>query len=677
MGVVQLGGSSLRKLSRIALVAFMWTLLTPILTAYIWHVFFTYGTMKEAVTVYKRLANPVDFFKDLVIGSFLSALILCLGLSAAAFREFIVNNNDLLNFANDQQGNNENNSDSDSDADSDDMMMLHQANQVRPVMDDFTDEDDDAQQNQDQDQQVPDQAMPLQPAPNAQANAVQDNNREVDFEELVGLAGPISTLFESFIVVLASNTIFLTFAVYIPLLTGKLFFKIQGISSPFNQNDFITINIIHVAVGYVIFSVLALCWIIFASLYSKYLRRTPDTFTRVSVKLIRYVYTFLKIVAMINVNFVISPFYCGLVLNMVSAEFFDKSIQARIDQLKAEILSGFIIHWVLGISFLFQISFLVKTLREVLHPRVLNFLNNPDDPNFSYLREIVRTPIHLQVRRLLMAFASFAVLLFCLVRAPLKLSRNISPSTFPLVISFADPLVQASIDLMLFWILSHVGIENLRPKLYIKLFLQRWLEEVGKILDLTDFLFGEDEQQNQDEMPEQQSPQWSFSIRIVILLFLAWCTLLIVITAFILTPLIIGRTIFGALPITKTLSNDLYLHILGLYAIIGVGYIVHYLVKQAQQHQLKDFVVKMLQYLFTGLKFAVLALLWFVIVPVLIGIAFEMTFIIPLLVPVNKTPILFLSETWALGVFGLGLYIRIVFLLNIQPLKQELERVRL
>lgn len=72
-----------------------------------------------------------------------------------------------------------------------------------------------------------------------------------------------------------------------------------------------------------------------------------------------------------------------------------------------------------------------------------------------------------------------------------------------------------------------------------------------------------------------------------------------------------------------------------------------------------------------------LLFLWFIMVPVLIGVALEMTFIIPLTVAVNKTPLLFLTETWALGVFCMGVYIRLVFLLDVQPLKGELEQVPL
>jgi E3 ubiquitin-protein ligase MARCH6 len=45
----------------------------------------------------------------------------------------------------------------------------------------------------------------------------------------------------------------------------------------------------------------------------------------------------------------------------------------------------------------------------------------------------------------------------------------------------------------------------------------------------------------------------------------------------------------------------------------------------------------------------VLLSLWIFVIPVLIGLLFELLVIVPLRVPVNKSPVFLLYQDWALG----------------------------
>lgn len=114
---------------------------------------------------------------------------------------------------------------------------------------------------------------------------------------------------------------------------------------------------------------------------------------------------------------------------------------------------------------------------------------------------------------------------------------------FPLVISFADPLVQASLDLLLFWIIGNIGLA-INPKQIVRKFYQRWFEVVGDRLGLTTYLFGKDHEEgvmhDQPQIQEEDDDDYEkgpfFPIQIATLILLAWSTLLVIITTFITVP---------------------------------------------------------------------------------------------------------------------------------------------
>lgn len=151
--------------------------------------------------------------------------------------------------------------------------------------------------------------------------------------------------------------------------------------------------------------------------------------------------------------------------------------------------------------------------------------------------------------------------------------------------------MQACIDLTLFWILSQVGADNVRPRSYVKTFLTKWCEEMGQFLGLSNYLFDEevDDETAQESMP-------AFVLKIAVLLFFAWCTMLLLMTIFITVPLSVGRFAFSFVPVSRTSSNDMYLHILGLYIIAGIAYLCYYLYKQAQQTHVSTFVLQLVRY---------------------------------------------------------------------------------
>lgn len=151
------------------------------------------------------------------------------------------------------------------------------------------------------------------------------------------------TFFETFAFVIVANATFITCCGYIPVVCGRLLFKLVPTiySLP---TDAMLQNVALLGTGYAILFLVSLVWITCASLYAKLTNSQPDAYTRVVVRLLSYLYTFLKVAVMINVNFIVGPVFCGLVINIGTAEFFDKTVQQRFEGIKDDVISAFFMY---------------------------------------------------------------------------------------------------------------------------------------------------------------------------------------------------------------------------------------------------------------------------------------------------------------------------------------------
>lgn len=126
------------------------------------------------------------------------------------------------------------------------------------------------------------------------------------------------------------------------------------------------------------------------SVLHKFLDIEYDPITKTTLNIINYIYIFVKVGVMIQMNFLIVPTFLGILVDFVTVDFFDATIAQRIEYFKYEYISAIGLHWLLGVVFLVQFSMTVKILREFLRKGVLFFINNPDDPQFNYIREVIK-----------------------------------------------------------------------------------------------------------------------------------------------------------------------------------------------------------------------------------------------------------------------------------------------
>ncbi|XP_009768208.1 probable E3 ubiquitin ligase SUD1 isoform X2 [Nicotiana sylvestris] len=451
----------------------------------------------------------------------------------------------------------------------------------------------------------------------------------------------------------------------------------------------------------------------------------PSLF-RQFVAAMRHLMTMIKVAFLLVIELGVFPLMCGWWLDVCTIRMFGKSITQRVEFFSVSPLASSLVHWVVGIVYMLQISIFVSLLRGVLRNGVLYFLRDPADPNYNPFRDLIDDPVHKHARRVLLSVAVYGSLIVMLVYLPVKLAMQMAPSIFPLDISVSDPFTEIPADMLLFQICIPFAIEHFKLRTTIKSLLRYWFTAVGWALGLTDFLLprpednGGQENGNGDQgrvewfqavhgvpdralagfapdnrarhaaantnfvedydTDEQADTEYAFVLRIVLLLVVAWMTLLLFNSALIIVPISLGRALFNSLPllpITHGIKcNDLYAFVIGSYAIWTAIAGVRYSIDQIRTRRVTVLMNQIWKWCVIVLKSSALLSIWILIIPVLIGLLFELLVIVPMRVPIDESPVFLLYQDWALGLIFLKIWTRLVMLDHMMPLVDESWRLK-
>ncbi|OVA15870.1 zinc finger protein [Macleaya cordata] len=445
----------------------------------------------------------------------------------------------------------------------------------------------------------------------------------------------------------------------------------------------------------------------------------------------RHLLTMVKVAFLLVIELGVFPLMCGWWLDICTIRMLGKTIAQRVEFFSFSPLASSLVHWVVGIVYMLQISIFVSLLRGVLRNGVLYFLRDPADPNYNPFRDLIDDPVHKHARRVLLSVAVYGSLIVMLVFLPVKLAMRLAPSIFPLDILVSDPFTEIPADMLLVQICIPFAIEHFKLRATIKALLRQWFTAVGWALGLNDFLLPRPEDTGRQETgnmerndrlhdvnrggvgqqdralvalvaaedpnrtphalrnsdvaeeydgDEQADSEYGFVLRIVLLLVLAWMTLLLFNSALIVVPISLGRTLFNAiplLPITHGIKcNDLYAFIIGSYVIWTVLAGARYCMEHVKTGRARILLNQILKWFNIGLKSSALLSIWIFIIPVMIGLLFELVVIVPMRVPVDESPVFLLYQDWALGLIFLKIWTRLVMLDHMTPLVDESWRLK-
>ncbi|KAI3704055.1 hypothetical protein L1987_74262 [Smallanthus sonchifolius] len=229
----------------------------------------------------------------------------------------------------------------------------------------------------------------------------------------------------------------------------------------------------------------------------------PSLF-RQFVAAMRHLMTMIKVAFLLVIELGVFPLMCGWWLDVCTIRMFGKSMAQRVDFFSASPLASSLIHWVVGIVYMLQISIFVSLLRGVLRTGVLYFLRDPADPNYNLFRDLIDDPVHKHALRVLLSVTVYGSLIVMLVFLPVKLAMRMAPSVFPLDITsvFAEYLIhftEIPANMLLFQICIPFAIEHFKLKATIKSLLHYWFTAVGWALGLTNYLLPSPEDDNEQE----------------------------------------------------------------------------------------------------------------------------------------------------------------------------------
>ncbi|KAF7144183.1 hypothetical protein RHSIM_Rhsim05G0086900 [Rhododendron simsii] len=448
------------------------------------------------------------------------------------------------------------------------------------------------------------------------------------------------------------------------------------------------------------------------------LAETIPILFRQFVAAMRHLMTMIKLAFLLVIELGVFPLMCGWWLDICTIRMFGKSIAQRIDFFSVSPLASSLVHWGVGIVYMVQISIFVSLLRGVLRKGVLYFLRDQTDPNYNPFRDLIDDPMHKHARRVLLSVAVYGSLIVMLVFLPVKIAVRMAPSIFPLDVSVSDPFTEIPADMLLFQICIPYAIKHFKSRVTIKSILLYWFTVVGWALGLTDFLLprledngglenGNGEPARQDrpgghaaddlnrgrlvlantDLEEEydgdepaDSERYVFVLQIVLLLVMAWMTLLIVNSALVVVPVSIGRTLFNRIPLLPVTHgvkcNDLYSFAIGVYIIWTALAGARYSIEHVKTRRAKVLLKQIWKWCVIILKSSALLSIWVFVIPVLIGLLFELLVIVPMRVPVDESPVFLLYQDWALGLIFLKIWTRMVMLEQMVPLVDEGWRVK-
>ncbi|EPS64281.1 hypothetical protein M569_10499, partial [Genlisea aurea] len=202
----------------------------------------------------------------------------------------------------------------------------------------------------------------------------------------------------------------------------------------------------------------------------------------------RHLMTMIRVAFLLVIELGVFPLMCGWWLDVCTIRLFGKTLSQRVEFFSVSPLASSLVHWVVGIFYMLQISIFVSLLRGVLRNGVLYFLRDPADPNYNPFRDLIDDPVHKHARRVLLSVAVYGSLIVMLVFLPVKLAMRMFPSIFPLDISVSDPFTEIPADMLLLQICIPFAIEHFKLRRTLKSLLGYWFAAVGWTLGLTDYL---------------------------------------------------------------------------------------------------------------------------------------------------------------------------------------------
>lgn len=538
---------------------------------------------------------------------------------------------------------------------------------------------------------------------------------ELTWERLLGLDGSLVFLEHVFWVV-SLNTLFILVFAFCPYHIGH--FTAVG----FKLKDYVAAShfdgLLTTLCGYVVIGVCLVLLHALASLGS--LRRAK--------RVLGLCYVVVKVSLLMVLEVGVFPLVCGWWLDVCSLSLFDATLKDREASFRMAPGTSMFIHWLVGMVCVFYFASFILLLREVLRPGVLWFVRNLNDPDFNPIQEMIHLPILRHTRRFLASMVIIGTIVIVMMWIPVRMVKKFWPAFLPyhVVLSSDTPVSELPLELLLLQVVFPALLEQGHTRIWLKKVIKVWCIVVSWWLDIRSYLLGDVQQseaRHADEgdqegagpvpanehvqdppaaRPEAANANFQrgalgaehqallhggggptgfqpyfrpglFPLRMICLLVLI-CTSLSIASIIALTvPVWVGRKLFN-LWHGDVKIHELYTFAWGLYACWLVIRLITVVLSWIPQGR-NAVMTKLKLWATMGGKMLIAMSIILGIIPLLLGLLFELIVIAPIGVPLYQSPISFLWQDWALGILHTKIICAITMMGPNWWLKEVIEHV--
>ncbi|KAH9849834.1 hypothetical protein C2E23DRAFT_837455 [Lenzites betulinus] len=200
-----------------------------------------------------------------------------------------------------------------------------------------------------------------------------------------------------------------------------------------------------------------------------------------------------KVAAFIVIELVIFPLGCGMMLDVCSVWMFPHgTFRSRAAFLLFAPLRAGFYHWVLGTMFMYQFAVMLSGCR-------------PQDQNFHPIRDILERPTLVQLRKLLLSAAMYAIVVASGVATVSGILRLFRGTIMPFRWKIREPLSEVPIDLIFIQLVLPYTMEYFRPRKVLRQLGTSIWKYLARQLRLSSYMFG-----GRHPLEEYTQERWSW-----------------------------------------------------------------------------------------------------------------------------------------------------------------------
>ena len=252
-------------------------------------------------------------------------------------------------------------------------------------------------------------------------------------------------------------------------------------------------KIIAIMLGYLFFALLGFIFLQSARLFLGLKRE--DKVEGPIADALRQAGGVMKVVVIIGIEMIVFPLYCGLLLDAALLPLFEgSSITTRLAFIVRAPFTGLFLHWFIGTCYMFHFALFVSMCRRILRKGVLYFIRDPDDPTFHPVRDVLERPVFTQLGKI--AFSALVyggLVIMCL--GGVVWGMGLFDGVLPIRWSTAQPRLAFPADVVFFNFMLPFVLRKAEPSKKISALYEWWFRGCAHGLRLTNFLFGEEKEE--------------------------------------------------------------------------------------------------------------------------------------------------------------------------------------